>query len=185
MFFKLQNKLSLKIFYGHHILKINKSCELYDLLIPTTFLYERDSLLLNVFGFFTKNLFLYLSSTNIKDLAIIYKYSYFFLRKKNKNRKLILWFFFINRKVVYENILSYINLLDTYGLVVNERNRYCLYETSVFEPFLEKKLTFNFLNNSSYLFSLNNYYLITTLTKLSKNLLLGSKRFVIDNERIV
>ena len=145
----------------------------FNLILPITFFFEKDSLVYNIYGYLNKLKFIYAPVVKAKDVSVVYNLIY----------NVYLSFFFISYvKKYFRYILKkYFIWVDYF--VSNFFDQKQIYNIYVLQNlvFMNEKIS-NVENlliffNSEYLYNVNNFFYINIYTKLSKNLSFGYLSF--------
>jgi hypothetical protein len=171
--FILNKNLFIYIYIGANFLV--KTIK-YNIILPSTFFFENDNLIINLFGYFNKLKFIYVPEKNIKNLIDIYKLIINLLNQINffkiKKKKIIYNIFILNKYIIYNFFSNNIKFLKIFFLI-----NYILINTiNFFFNFFYKNIKLIYYNNF-YIYTLNNFYLINLYSYLSKNLVLAYLRF--------
>jgi len=159
--------LNLFIFIGSNFFSYT---QIYNLVIPCLFFFERENLILNFFGIFNKLKFIFSPSILVKDIINFYNlffnlftfnkfFFYKYLKYKLYISKYFYWFYLFTNK--------YLQLIFI--------KKFYFFKLNIFN--LELNFFFCFFDffNTFFLFIINNFLITNLYTLLSKNLLLGTK----------
>jgi len=166
-FFMSDYSLNLFIFIGSNFFSYT---QIYNLVIPCLFFFERENLILTFFGIFNKLKFIFSPAILVKDIINFYNlffnlftfnkfFFYKYLKYKLYISKYFYWFYLFTNK--------YLQLIFI--------KKFYFFKLNIFN--LELNFFFCFFDffNTFFLFIINNFLITNLYTLLSKNLLLGTK----------
>ena len=184
----LKSVLSIYIYNGVQVAEYNEN---YDLFLPITHFYERESVLYNIFSEKAVIKFVYAPLKNMKDSFELYKYifniySMMFTLNDDFNKNVIFKYLqFVTFKYLSVLEIFKYNLITDMGCYVYYNILLTLSLNNLnYEVFYLNKvnLSLSFIvYNNFFLYAQHNLYLSSNILKLSKFLVLATVEYNINN----